>query len=237
MQKNHLYETKRIFMISIKKIATSLLLALISVSMSAQETAANHKFQVRVEGATYNSMGWGIEGGINYYPIKYVGVGASICGAGDFTSTAKTFNHDGIMYSTGDLHNAVWFRCGVQLRSPDVWKNSDGSLRISIKEDCGITIPIPTNKNIEFTAVPDSPGTHVDPVVQHIKNTGATSAFFHTKTAVALDIERWQVWLGYTWSNMDVYSSSRNATTKILNQELPRPKNLSGVHIGLGYSF
>lgn len=229
--------TKQIYMISIKHIATSVLLTLITVSMSAQEAAVNHKFQVRVEGATYNSMGWGVEGGINYYPVKYVGVGVSICGAGDFGSTGKTFNRDGILYSTGDLHNAVWFRCGVQLRSPDVWKNSDGSLRLSLKEDCGITTPIPSNKDIEFTAVPASPGAYVDPTTQRIKNSGGTSVYFHTKTAVALDIERWQVWIGYTWSNMDVYSSSRNATVKMLKLDLPEPKNLSGVHVGLGYSF
>jgi hypothetical protein len=41
---------------------------------------------------------------------------------------------------------------------------------------------------------------------------------------------------GYTWSNMDVYSSTCDAAWK-MGIELLAKKNLSGVHVGVGYSF
>ena len=214
-----------------------IILLVTSFCSVASDISSNYHWKGRVELATYNTLNWGVEAGIDYYPIRYIGIGVSICGAGDFSSTGKSFFKDGMVWKTNDLHNAIWLRAGAQLVSPAIWKSSDSSMSITIKEEVGITMPVPTNKNVECTVVPNMTGIYADPSVQHFKNTDATCTFFHSKTSIAFNVRQWHAWLGYTWSNMDVFSSTRNILIGDQPLDIPSKRNLSGVHIGLGYSF
>jgi hypothetical protein len=214
-----------------------IILLFASFSVMATDRSSNYHWQGRLEIATYNTIDWGVEAGIDYYPIKYIGLGVGISGADDFLSTGKSFFRDGMVWETNDLNNAIWFRTGVQLVSPAIWKSKDSSMSISVKEELGITMPVPTNKNVECTAVPHMSGIYANPSVIYFKNEGAKSTFFHSKTSVAFNVERWQAWVGYSWSNMDVYSSSRNVSIAGSPLDLPNKRNLSGIIIGVGYSF
>ena len=214
-------------------------LSLLSSKCYAEENDSdrNRHWMGRVEVASFNSLDWGVELGVDYRPIEYVGAGVSLCVAGDFGDTYDSFTHNGMFYKTEDLHNAVWLRCALQLQSPALWRNSDGSMRLCIKEDCGITLPVPANANVKYTVMPSAPGVYVTGDMFRAKNHGAKSCFYHFKTSLALDVNPWQIWLGYTWSNMDAYSSARNVVIDGTPLSLPKKKQLQGIHLGVGYKF
>ncbi|MGM9869632.1 MAG: hypothetical protein ACI30R_08425 [Sodaliphilus sp.] len=102
-----------------------------------------------------------MEYGIDYYPIQYVGVGVSIYAAGDFGGTSRSFIHNDFFYQTENVNNELSLRTSLQLQSPAIWRKSDGSLMLFVKEDCGLTLPIPANQNLEYTMMPGSPGTYL----------------------------------------------------------------------------
>ncbi|MDY5967084.1 MAG: hypothetical protein SPJ38_09400, partial [Sodaliphilus sp.] len=95
-------------------------LSLLSSKCYADENDSdrNRHWMGRVEVASFNSLDWGVELGVDYRPIEYVGAGVSLCVAGDFGDTYDSFTHNGMFYKTEDLHNAVWLRCALQLQSP-----------------------------------------------------------------------------------------------------------------------
>lgn len=220
-----------------KKIAFITIMALMAYSTTvAQENTFKH-WQARVEASSYNTIDWGLEFGINYFPIQYVGVGVGLCTAGDFTSTGTSFTKNGMLYETNDLHDGVWFRAGIQLCSPYLWQSSDKEMRLSVKADVGITLPMPTNNNVKYKELPNSGGTYVNIQEQSVKNHGARACYFHVKPAVALDIDRWQVWVGYTFSDLDVYSGSRNVVIEGQKLDLPSRQYMHGGTIGIGYRF
>ena len=213
-----------------------LVLASQTIIKAQEKPVESNKFLAQIEVSSYNTLNWGIECGVSYFPIKYVGLKLSMCGAGDFSSTAKSFFREGMMYETNDLHNGLWFRNGIVIKSPCIWKNSDASMKLAVQEECGTTLPLPSNKSIECTSVPNMSGIYVDPPMQEIKNQGGKTLFFHSKTSVVLDVNRCQFCLGYIWSNMDAYSSTRNVA-KELSLDLPRARNLQGIYAGFGYKF
>lgn len=201
------------------------------------ESVKHRHWMGRVEVASYNSLDWSVEGGVDYYPIQYAGVGVSLCAAGDFGGTGQSVAQGGFTYITKNLNDELWLRCSLQLQSPALWRNADGSTRLTIKEDCGFTLPLPANKNVEFTVLPSKPGVYENPEVGYAKNSGGKSAFIHFKTSVALQLSRWQLWAGYTWSNLDAYSSVRKVRIAGTSLQLPAKRQMSGVHLGVGYRF
>ena len=110
-------------------------LSLLSSKCYADENDSdrNRHWMGRVEVASFNSLDWGVELGVDYRPIEYVGAGVSLCVAGDFGDTHNSFTQNGMFYKTDNLHNAVWLRCALLLQSPALWRNSDGSMRLTIK--------------------------------------------------------------------------------------------------------
>ena len=191
----------------------------------------------RCELSTANVMDWGIEYGIDYYPIQYVGMGVSVYATGDFGGTSRSFIHNDFFYQTENLNNELSLRTSLQLQSPAIWRKSDGSLTLFVKEDCGLTLPIPANQNLEYTITPSSPGTYLVSEKYHAKNVGGKSCFVHFKTSLALETDRWQFWTGYTWSNFDAYSSARHITIDGITLSVPAKKPLHGFHIALAYKF
>ncbi len=208
--------------------------------VAAAETTENmgHRHWLgRVEVATYNALDWSVEWGVDYYPIRYAGVGLSMCAAGDFGGTGQSVSHGGMMCLTKNLNDELWLRCSLLLQSPALWRNADGSLRLTIKEDCGLTMPLPANKNVAYTMIPNQPGVYVNPATEYSKNSGGKPCFIHFKTSLALDLDRWQLWAGYTWSNLDAYSAVRKVRIGGVPLSLPAKRQMSGVHLGVGYRF
>ena len=113
----------------------------------------------RCELSTANVMDWGIEYGIDYYPIQYVGMGVSVYATGDFGGTSRSFIHNDFFYQTENVNNELSLRTSLQLQSPAIWRKSDGSLTLFVKEDCGLTLPIRQTKiwNTRLHRVPPAP--------------------------------------------------------------------------------
>lgn len=138
---------------------------------------------------------------------------------------------------TDNVDNALWLNTGIQLQSPALWRNHDGDLQLSLKADAIISLPFPNNGKVGYIAIPNQPGTYVESPKEYEKNHGGTSCFFHVKSAVALDIDRCQVWAGYTWSDMDVYSNVRDVTIMVHPLNLPHKRTMHGLTVGFGYCF
>lgn len=106
---------KRLFIIRL----TTLAIGILSLSANAQtsEEPMRH-WQASIEVSTNNTLDWGLELGINYRPIKYVGVIASLGLASNFASGERTFNVGNLLVKTDNVDNALWLNTGIQLQSP-----------------------------------------------------------------------------------------------------------------------
>lgn len=220
------------------KLATLLaffLTAFGAIAQSSDEPVRH--WQVHIEASTYNTLDWGLELGIHYYPVKYVGVGAALGLGSNFNGGEKVMEMGSAMVKTDKVDNAAWFSTGIQLQSPALWSNQDGDLQLKIKADAGISLPFPTNSKVGYVTIPNQPGTYVEPPKEYERNHGGESCYLYFKPAVALDIDRCQVWAGYSLSNMDAYSSVRNVTIMGHPLDLPRKKTMHGISLGFGFRF
>ena len=227
---------KRLFIIRLTTLAIGILSLSLAANAQTSEEPMRH-WQASIEVSTYNTLDWGLEQGINYRPIKYVGVKASLGFASNFASGERSFNVGNLLVETDNVDNALWLNTGIQLQSPALWRNHDGNLQLSFKVDAGISLPFPTNSKVGYIAIPNQPGTYVEPPKEYEKNHGGIGCFFHLKPALALDIDRCQVWAGYTWSSMDVYSNVRNVVIMGHPLNLPRKRAMHGLTVGIGYRF
>ena len=66
-------------MLHFKIRLTALAIGILSLAANAQTSIGPLRhWQASIEASTYNTLDWGVELGINYRPIKYVGVKASL---------------------------------------------------------------------------------------------------------------------------------------------------------------
>ena len=217
-------------------LATMTWFALIAVSQTADEPVRH--WQGFVETSFHNTMDLSFEFGIKYFPIKFVGVGVGIGIGGDIGELQSTTFEVGDMQVIADNGLGVtWFGTGLQLQSPILWRNGDGDVKLSLKADAGIRLPFPKNDKISYYVVPKAAGTWESGPMQFERNHGGASCFLYFKPAVALDINRCQIWLGYLWSNMDPYSGVRNVTIMGHHLDFPRKRTMHGLSIGIGYRF
>ena len=193
-------------------------------------------WQASIEASTYNTLDWGLELGIKYRPIKYVGVKASLGFASNFSSGERSFTVGNMLVKTDNVDNALWLSTGILLQSPALWRNHDGDLQLSLKADAGIRLPVPANNKLGYQVIPNATGTW-EGDWQYERNHGGKSCFLYFKPSVAYDVNRCQIWLGYLWSNMDPYSGVRNVTIMGHHLDFPRKRTMHGLSIGIGYRF
>lgn len=214
---------------------TTALMAFSAVAQPPEEPVRH--WQVHFEASTYNTMDWGLELGLHYYPIKYVGVGAALGLGSNFNGGEKVIEMGNVMVKTDKMDHAAWFCTSIQLQSPALWRNHDGDLQLLVKADAGILFPFPTNSKVGYATIPNQPGTYVEPPKAYERNHGGESYFLYFKPGLALDIDRCQVWIGYSLSNMDAYSSVRNMSIMGHPIDFPRKRTMHGVTFGLGVRF
>lgn len=217
-----------------------LLLAMLA-SVAAHAQSADqpmHHWQGYIETSFHNTMNLGFEVGLKYFPIRYIGIGAGVGIGGDIGEMGTiTFDAGDMKVIADDGNGAAWFSTGLQLQSPALWRDSDGNSQLSLKADAGIRLPVPKNDKISYYVVPKAAGTWESGPMQFERNHGGASCFLYFKPAVALDINRCQIWLGYLWSNMDPYSGVRNVTIMGHPMTFPHKKTMHGLTFGLGIRF
>ena len=216
---------------------TALAIGILSLAANAQTTEEPMRhWQASIEASTYNTLDWGLELGIKYRPIKYVGVKASLGFASNFSSGERSFTVGNMLVKTDNVDNALWLSTGILLQSPALWRNTDGDLQLSLKADAGIRLPVPANNKLGYQVIPNATGTW-EGDWQYERNHGGKSCFLYFKPSVAYDVNRCQIWLGYLWSNMDPYSGVRNVTIMGHHLDFPRKRTMHGLSIGIGYRF
>ena len=222
------------------RILESMLLAMfacVAANAQAVDEPMRH-WQGYIETSFQNTMNLGFEVGIKYYPIRYVGIGAGVGIGGDIGELGTiTFEAGDMMVIADDGDGVVWFSTGLHLQSPALWRSSDGDGQLSLKADAGIRLPVPKNDKISYYVVPKAAGTWESGPMQYERNHGGASCFLCFKPALALDINRCQVWLGYLLSNMDPYSGVRNVTIMGHPMTFPHKKTMHGLTLGLGIRF
>ena len=215
-----------------------LLALLTTLSAFTQENEPVRHWQGFMETSFHNTMDLSFEFGIKYFPVKYVGVGVGIGIGGDIGELqSTTFEVGDMQVIADDGLGVTWFGAGLQLQSPILWRNGDGDVKLSLKADAGIRLPFPKNDKISYYVVPKAAGTWESGPMQFERNHGGASCFLCFKPAVALDINRCQVWLGYLLSNMDPYSGVRNVTIMGHPMTFPHKKTMHGLTLGLGIHF
>ena len=221
-----------------KKLMTLLLAMLACVAANAQavDELMRH-WQGYIETSFQNTMNLGFEVGIKYYPIRYVGIGAGVGIGGDIGEMGTiTFDAGDMKVIADDGNGAAWFSTGLQLQSPALWRDSDGNSQLSLKADAGIRLPVPANNKLGYQVIPNATGTW-EGDWQYERNHGGKSCFLYFKPSVAYDVNRCQIWLGYSWSNMDPYSGVRNVTIMGHPMTFPHKKTMHGLTFGLGIRF
>lgn len=215
-----------------------LLALLTTLSAFTQENEPVRHWQGFMETSFHNTMDLSFEFGIKYFPVKYVGVGVGIGIGGDIGELqSTTFEVGDMQVIADDGLGVTWFGAGLQLQSPILWRNGDGDVKLSLKADAGIRLPFPKNDKISYYVVPKAAGTWESGPMQFERSHGGASCFLCFKPAVALDINRCQVWLGYLLSNMDPYSGVRNVTIMGHPMTFPHKKTMHGLTLGLGIRF
>ena len=135
-------------MLHFKIRLTALAIGILSLAANAQTTEEPMPhWQASIEASTYNTLDWGFELGINYRPIKYVGVKASLGFASNFSSGERSFTVGNMLVKTDNVDNALWLNTGIQLQSPALWRNHDGDLQLSLKADAIISLPASSISN------------------------------------------------------------------------------------------
>ena len=149
---------------------TALAIGILSLAANAQTTEEPMRhWQASIEASTYNTLDWGLELGIKYRPIKYVGVKASLGFASNFSSGERSFTVGNMLVKTDNVDNALWLSTGIQLQSPALWRNHDGDLQLSLKVEAGISLPFPTNGKVGYITIPNQPGTYAEPPKEYQK--------------------------------------------------------------------
>lgn len=213
----------------------------ISVTM-AQEPEKKKHWVWELYGGVNNYMTWEVETGVVYKPWRFIGVGAGLL----FT----TLIDDDKVYSGDvkdkklhwcieekDLTYLMAFRSGIYLYSPPVYLNHDRDVALSFRVSPGITIPLPPNSSAIVDYVPEDAVLDVPVTSESVSSSHARACYYHVRFAVALEMERLSILLGYTTSDYDLYGGSRNMVVGGQKIGLPHKKQTGTFFIGLTYDF
>lgn len=209
----------------------------------AQGSDKTKHWKVELAGALNNYTAWEIEPFITYHPIRYIGLSMGLLFSNPLEN--NDFNGQSIdkqwLWNSADNNSGSHFfafRPAIQLVSPSVWlgENKDYQLYFSVSP--GLTIPLPTNKEFDIEYIPNRPGTWTIYKTEHVENYSAPGLFYHFKSAFSLEIDNSITFsLGYTFSNFDLYSGSRNI---VVEGEKLSPEKHHFMHsfsIGIGVWF
>ena len=213
----------------------------ISIAM-AQEPEKERHWVWELYGGANNYMTWEVETGVVYKPWRFIGVGAGLL----FTPQIDDDN----VYSgdardkklhwrieENDLAYLMAFRSGIYLYSPSVYLDHDRDVALSFRVSPGITVPLPPNSSAVVNYVPVDAVIDVPVTSGRISNSQARACYYHVRFAVALEMERQSVLLGYTTSDYDLYGGSRNMVVEGQKIGLPHKKQTGTFFIGLTCDF
>lgn len=175
---------------------------------------------------------WKLEASYHWFPIKYIGIGGGL-------GVWKQYTENGVPctkeWSVDDNSNKmcnVYLMPSLLLKSPSFVKSE--SVQLGLMNETGFMMNIPYRK-VEVEKRTSFNKFVYDEVSCHKGRWHA----FNVRTGVYLNIDAFSIFLGYVFSNLDIYGMHRNMQYQGVqfNQFYPKRKNTNGAFMMIGYSF
>lgn len=214
---------------------------LLGLSVQAQEDEKPKHWKLELAGALNNYSGWEVEPSVTYQPIRYIGLAMGFM----FCNPISASGLGGLSQDKQWIWNAVdddngshlfAFRPSLQFASPSIWIGKDKDYALYFSVSPGLTIPLQANREFNIEYFPNHAGTWRASKTEHIKSKGAPGVFYHIKSALSLEIDD-NIFLsiGYTISNFDLYSGSRNMVIEGEKLELEKHRLMYSFSISMGF--
>lgn len=188
---------------------------------------------VGVTGELTSNFAWQLEVSYHWFPIKYVGVGASV-------GTWKQIDSDDGPWTTDwrlteDSHNIsnVFLMPSLLLVSPAIIKTEN--LQVGVMGQPGFMMNIPYNQaTIEITSAAGIPMDY-----KHVSNNNGRWYAFSLRIGVYVTLDRATISAGYAYSDLDIYSMRRNMRFENIrfDEFYPKKKAIGGAFLSVACSF
>lgn len=248
-----------------KKFSLMLLLSIVACFNSQAlelDYSNDHKIAAgaRIGVAMYPSLD--IELGVEYRPLRYIGANAALMYTLALDNIAVPLkavpNTDDMLWkisSAKDLSYKFAARAGLQFTTPAIML-SKNEMGLSLRVSPGIIVPFPTNNNITIDnyqlveqktdndiEAEDEDNSTGDLERKYVssddyKNKGAKFCYWYVRSELVLEFEeQWELSLGYTYGNFDMYGGSRNVMAYDTPLVEAKKKNLHSITLGLAFKF
>lgn len=213
------------------------------LSCHAQEDEKPKLWEVELAGALNNYDGWEVEPSVTYQPVHYIGLTMGFLFCNPISASGfigETQDKQWIWSAVDDDNGSHFFalRPSVRFTSPSIWIGEDKDYALYFSVSPGLTVPFSANREFNIEYVPNRAGAWTAYKTEHVKSKGAPGVFYHVKGALSLEIvESVILSAGYTFSNFDLYSGSRNIVIEGKKLEPEKHRFMHSFFIGIGYRF
>lgn len=209
----------------------------------AQEEEKAPVWKVELTGAVNNYSAWEIEPTITYQPIPYAGITAGLlfCNTIEDESYSGTSKDQQWRWSSSEdnpLCHHFAFRPALQFSTPALKLGKDKDMGLYFTVSPGLTIPLSPNQKLDIEYYPNASGVWIAERLDHVKNRGGRSVFYHIKSMFTLELdEQYTLSAGYTFSDFDMYSGGRNITVEGKKLTAPKFHFMHSFFVSIGYRF
>ena len=193
---------------------------------TGEEDDENWHHCVGVTGELTPSTAWQLEGSYHWFPVRYVGVGASVGFWKQIGGDVPATNDWSVREDSQNAMN-LFVTPSLLFQTPALVKTED--VKIGLMAEPGLMLNVPYDKvYIERTHGTGIP-LEYDKVSSH---KGAWPAF-NFRVGAYSSFGRIGVALGYVWSNLDIYAIRRNMVYENVrfNKFYPKRKYCGGMFV------
>lgn len=218
--------------------------ALITAFLTARgEDAQPRPFEVSLRGGIYlnNEQPWLLEPSLSWHFHKYLGAALGVEISSQYNQPARPAvieGHEAELSSVERNIGWIIFKPRIILKSPDIWKNADGDLRLWLQAEPGVSLACPFRNSLtyEIKEINGAVGQTVG--YRKFPNKGLDWFCWNVGVSVNMSVDRFVIGAGYTLSNLDYYSCRRDVTLPSGNKFYVPGKELSqSIFLSFGYRF
>lgn len=218
-------------------LRTALIAAALATSVNAaaatDENDAPTHHEVGLTGELTSGDTWQLEASYHWFPIKYVGVGASF-------GLWRQTGYDGLPATNEWRINEddskvgnVFLMPSLLLKSPAIIKTADVSL--GLMAEPGFMMNMPSAK----VAIDKIEGTNVYTNYDRVSSNSGRWCAFSLRIGAYAAFDNITISLGYAYSSLDIYGMRRNMVYNgtRFSDFYPKRKNMGGAFLRVAYSF
>lgn len=212
------------------RLFSTLLLCVISTTFTAQADNFFSRNRVSVSGSLTSSDVYTIETSYHYMFCRYIGAGI---GVGNWTNYYDDGWAAGDDWQVSDDDNRpqnFYLRPSVVLKTPGI---KIRNVRLGLYAEPGLLL------NIPYQSVCIERYHYFDTDYDHISTTKGQWSAFELRVGLTLDIGPLGIALGYTRSNLDIYSQYRHLSYRGISFRdfYPSKPTMQGAFITLSYNI